>query len=325
MKKIILITLLLPLFISAQSSMYFGSVVVEDGTGVPVVDAKVRIEDRDLTTHTDNKGVFIFTENIPEGDYIISVTKEAYDTKMFLIQQRKNVKVKLEEVRLAVTKAEAKRRKLEQKEKEKVIKEQFKKLEKQKKKKEVFLKKQKQKLLANNTVDVQYDDVADANNSLEEAVVKTVTITETQSKYAKRLGVDPLLLTNTALYDFIDEWIGTPYLYGGETKDAIDCSSFTQRLFIKSYDMYLERTAQKQSDSKYTELFTDLSHLNEGDLLFFGKDQFNIVHVGVYLHNNLFVHATASNVDGSSGVKISDIKHSYWSERLMAAGRRKDY
>ncbi len=307
MKKIITICLcsIIAFIGNAQTNAYIQSTVTEGNTGIPIENAEIQIESLDITLHTDAKGFFTFKEVLPVGDYLISVTKESYKTIVFLIKQRENLKINLKEIRLNINKREEKRRK---------------KSERVKRKKQRILDRKKRRLLNQNSIVIEYD-------TIQKAVIKEVKVVEplysdVQYKYAKILEVDVSKLGNKKLYEFIDRWMGTPYLWGGETREAIDCSSFSQRLFIKSYNMYIERTAQKQSDSKNTELFTDLSHLNEGDLLFFGKDQFHIVHVGVYLQNNQFVHATASKVDGASGVKISHINHPYWTKRLMAAGRR---
>lgn len=304
--------------LQAQTNLYLESTVIEDDTEVPVLGAKIIIEDVNLTTHTNEKGFFSFEKELPEGDYVVSVSKEGYESKIFLIKQRKGLKIKLKEIRISVIKKEAKRRKKLKKKQEKEAKERLKKIKKERRKKEKLLEKQKEKLLEENTVEIVYDSISSIKK-----VEEPEPISKIQLKYSKILEVDPVKLTNIDLYEFIDRWIGTPYLWGGETRKAIDCSSFTQRLFAKSYDMYLERTAQKQCSSELTDLFEGLNHLNEGDLLFFGKDQFNIVHVGVYLHNNKFVHATARKVDGDAGVKISDLKNPYWSNLLMSAGRRK--
>ncbi len=320
MKKTTLLLLLLSFnFITAQNNLFIESYVIEDDTELPVKEAKVIIEDIDLSTYTDENGFFSLEKELPEGNYIISVLKEGYDPKFFMIKQQKDLKIKLKEVRITVNKKEAKRRKKALKEQQKIAEARLKEIEKERRKKEALLKKQKEKLLRENTVVVEYDSIQ--NNTTQ--IPEPDPISETQIKYAEILEVDPLSLTNKELYNFIDEWMGTPYLWGGETKDAIDCSSFSQRLFIKAYDLYLERTAQKQCSSKLTELFTNEEHLTEGDLLFFGEDQLNVVHVGVYLHNNKFVHATSQKVDGEAGVKISDLKHPYWAGKLISAGRRK--
>ena len=168
--------------------------------------------------------------------------------------------------------------------------------------------------------DVPLDIPSDTGTAEE---VPTNTYSETLEKYAGILGVNVNDLSNEDLYEFIDNWLGTPYLMGGETKNSIDCSSFSQRLYINAYDkMYLERTAQKQFNSEFTELFAGKKYLSEGDLIFFGKDRYNISHVGVYLRNDRFVHSTSATVDGPSGVKISKLTDPYWSKKFLSAGRR---
>lgn len=293
-------------FVNAQSNIYIQSIVVDDDTGNPIESAKVQIEDKGLLTYTNLRGLFLFNNQLPEGDYVVSVSKEGYNTKVFLIKKRNNLDFNLKEVRISINKKEARKKRRIQRKKEKEDRRRVKKLEKERRNKEA----QAQKSGA-----TKYDTIKKTDPQL--------TASQIQTKYAEILEVDSYKLTNYKLYQFIDKWMGTPYLWGGETEEAIDCSSFTQRLFIESYNIYLERTAQKQSESKFTELFTDLKYVREGDLLFFGKDQFSIVHVGVYLHNNKFVHATATKVNGKSGVMISSLKKRYWSKRLLAAGRRK--
>ncbi|MGB0879728.1 MAG: NlpC/P60 family protein [Polaribacter sp.] len=299
--------LVITFFVNAQSSLYIKSIVVDDDTGNPVESAKVQIEDKGLITYTNFRGLFLFNKILPEGNYLVSISKEKYKTKSFLVRKRRNLEFNLKEIRISVNRKEAKRRRKIRKQKEKEAKKRRRRLKKEKQ--------QEEPLLEKNTRVVEYDTRKRGNSELR--------VSEIQTKYANILGIEASKLTNKRLYEFIDRWMGTPYLWGGETKDAIDCSSFSQRLFIKSYNIYLERTAQKQSNSKYTELFTNLKHLKEGDLLFFGKDQFSIVHVGVYLHNNKFVHATATRENGKSGVMISNLKRRYWTKRLMAAGRRR--
>jgi len=321
MRKIIIVILLFVAFfdLKAQSNMLLESKVVLIGTETPVEEATVKVEEKNLSVITDDKGMFSFEEVLPEGKYLISVNKEGYEPKVFLVEQKKDFKIKLPRIELTFTKKELKRRRNEEKD----AKNQLKNLEKEKLRKEKALQKEKERLLKDNSVDVQY--VETENLPVKETKEEKIEeISPNQIKYAKVLGVDVVELTNRDLYDFIDRWMGTPYLMGGETKKAIDCSSFAQRLFITSYDkIYLERTAQKQFNSEFTELYKNKKHLKEGDLLFFGKDQFNISHVGVYLHNDRFIHSTGRSVDGPSGVKISNITSQYWSNIFISAGRRK--
>jgi len=147
-----------------------------------------------------------------------------------------------------------------------------------------------------------------------------------QKKYGKILDMNPLDLKNQALYLLIDKWIGTPYLLGGDTKEGIDCSSFTQLVYTKIYEEYIERTAETQFESEQTDKFRGQQYLQEGDLMFFTapitRNQ-QIEHVGIYLGNNRFIHATnRKGLSGYRGVKISNLKHDYWQSRFLAGGRK---
>lgn len=149
-----------------------------------------------------------------------------------------------------------------------------------------------------------------------------------QKKYGKILDRNPLELENETLYTLIDEWIKTPYLLGGDTKEGIDCSSFTQLVYTKVYSAYIERTAETQFESEQTDKFRGQQYLQEGDLVFFtspsSRNQ-KIEHVGVYLDNNRFVHATnRKGISGYRGVKISNLKDKYWQTRFLAGGRKLD-
>lgn len=138
-----------------------------------------------------------------------------------------------------------------------------------------------------------------------------------QIKYAGLVGVGPEQLTNTQLLQTIDRWWGTRYCYGGQTDDCIDCSGFTQVVLGEVYNLHIPRVAQDQYDS--TEHVRD-DRLTEGDLVFFhtaGRGK-SITHVGVYITNNKFAHASTSD-----GVTIADLTDPYWKQRYRGAGRVK--
>lgn len=147
-----------------------------------------------------------------------------------------------------------------------------------------------------------------------------------QLKYAELLNIAPDSLKNVALYKFVDKWMRTPYVLGGETKQGIDCSSFTQLLYTEVFNKYIERTAEKQFKSKHVEKFRGQEFLEEGDFIFFQKvDEQIISHVGLYLKNNKFVHSTSHRgKSGYGGVKISNIKDPFWQKRFVAGGKRTD-
>jgi cell wall-associated NlpC family hydrolase len=136
-----------------------------------------------------------------------------------------------------------------------------------------------------------------------------------QVKYAILLDVVAEKLTNRPLLEVMDKWWGTRYCFGGSTENCIDCSAFTQLVSREVFHLSLPRTAQEQYNT--IELI-EKDELKEGDLVFFhtrGRKS-AITHVGVYLTNNKFVHASTSN-----GVSISDLDESYWKPRFRAGGR----
>jgi lipoprotein Spr len=136
-----------------------------------------------------------------------------------------------------------------------------------------------------------------------------------QIKYATMLDVPVEDLTNIALLQDLDYWWGTKYCMGGSTQNCIDCSSFTQTIIRDIYSIQLPRTAEEQFN---TATPINASDLQEGDLVFFQTTGRTISHVGVYLANNKFAHASTSG-----GVMISDLNEEYWKKRFRAAGRVK--
>jgi probable lipoprotein NlpC len=112
---------------------------------------------------------------------------------------------------------------------------------------------------------------------------------ETAEKYATLMGVNRNDIQNGRLYSFIDEWYGTPYRFGGMGKDGVDCSGLVFLLQLQVYDQPVPRTCALQVNTikrKYEE------ELKEGDLVFFDFDGKQFSHVGVYLQNGYFVHAS---------------------------------
>jgi lipoprotein Spr len=96
------------------------------------------------------------------------------------------------------------------------------------------------------------------------------------------------------------------------TRRGIDCSAFVQNLAAVVYGLTLPRTAGEQ---KLACTPVDRKDLQEGDLVFFNT-RGGVSHVGVYLHNDKFVHASTSG-----GVTISDLKEPYWERRMLGGGR----
>ncbi|UIR56510.1 NlpC/P60 family protein [Sphingobacterium sp. SRCM116780] len=129
--------------------------------------------------------------------------------------------------------------------------------------------------------------------------------------YANLLHVGTREL-NPSLYSFIDEWMGIPHRLGGTTKSGVDCSGFVGMLYRSVYKEDLPRSS-RDMDAVIKE--KSASKLKEGDLVFFSFGGRSIDHVGVYLHNNKFVH-----VSTKKGVIISDLTDSWYAKYFKNAG-----
>lgn len=108
------------------------------------------------------------------------------------------------------------------------------------------------------------------------------------------------------------EWKGTPYRYGGLSKRGVDCSGFVYLTYRNKFGINLPRSTEQQSRTG-----TPISkqQLTAGDLVFF-KTGFSKRHVGIYLGNRKFLHASTSQ-----GVTISNMNNVYWRKKYWKAQR----
>jgi lipoprotein Spr len=131
-------------------------------------------------------------------------------------------------------------------------------------------------------------------------------------RYAVLLDIEVEKLTNKKLIEYVHQWWAVPYRIGGNSKEGIDCSAFVQGLTNEAFGVSIPRTSREQAD--YCKEIPK-QDLKEGDLVFFASGR-SISHVGMYISNNKFVHASTS-----MGVVISDLDEAYWSQRFVKAGR----
>lgn len=117
------------------------------------------------------------------------------------------------------------------------------------------------------------------------------------------------------LYNAVAEWMGTPYLYGGTTKAGVDCSAFVGHIYKEVYGIQLHRVAD---DIRKDVTLISRSELDEGDVVFFTNSKGRVSHVGIYLKDGLFAHASTSR-----GVIISRLDDKYWSAHFFKGGRRR--
>ena len=110
-----------------------------------------------------------------------------------------------------------------------------------------------------------------------------------------------------------NEWLGVPYLYGGNDRDGIDCSAFVGVVYRQIYGINLHRTS---NDMLRDVDLIGRSELREGDIVFFTNSKGKVSHVGVYLKDDLFAHSSTSN-----GVSVSNLEDSYWQKHFYKGGR----
>jgi len=132
-----------------------------------------------------------------------------------------------------------------------------------------------------------------------------------QMKYAVLMNTEVEAIQNIELFKKIDEWWGTKYCLGGTTSKCIDCSAFMQILVASVYGISLPRTAKDQYGFSSR---VSRTQIKEGDLVFFNT-RGGVSHVGLYLQNNKFVHAS------TNGVTISDLYDPYYLRRFIGVGR----
>ncbi len=107
-------------------------------------------------------------------------------------------------------------------------------------------------------------------------------------------------------------WSGTPHVWGGTTKNGIDCSALVQNVYQDVLDISIPRTTAQQS--KIGD-FVQPGNVMVGDLVFYHIDR-RTRHVGIYLGENEFMHASKSE-----GVTISSLDDSYWKKRFWMIRR----
>ncbi|AFD07262.1 C40 family peptidase [Solitalea canadensis] len=133
--------------------------------------------------------------------------------------------------------------------------------------------------------------------------------------YAQELGINEKDLKDISLYRFIDEWMGVPYRIGGNSKSGIDCSGLTNLLYRNVYQVAIPRTTSQIYNKISTKPYTNL---NEGDIVFMNYDGKKNSHVGIYLRNGRFFHASTSK-----GVMISDFNQPWYKKAYSVGGEVK--
>lgn len=107
-------------------------------------------------------------------------------------------------------------------------------------------------------------------------------------------------------------WDNTPHQLGGTSQRGVDCSGLVQSVFTTEFRVRVPRTTEQQARTGRS---VSRAQLRPGDLVFF-RPEWKKRHVGIYLSDGEFLHASSS-----SGVTVSNLRRAYWTERWWQARR----
>lgn len=119
-------------------------------------------------------------------------------------------------------------------------------------------------------------------------------------------------LANSSLNDTVNDLLGTPYKWGGTSKQGFDCSGFIITVF-NEFNIDLPRTSKAQATIGEQ---VSKDNLRPGDLVFFNIDGKGISHAGIYVGDGKFAHSASKQ-----GVSISKLSESYYAKRYVTARR----
>lgn len=143
--------------------------------------------------------------------------------------------------------------------------------------------------------------------------------TPSPKELSAKLGVHVSESDYRYLYSEAASWLGTPHRMGGNSKRGVDCSGFVAIIYRKVYGKQLSRSSANML--KYDCRKIRKGKLKEGDLVFFRTSKTKKKepsHVGIYLKNGKFIHASTSK-----GVIVSNLSEPYYVRTWLTGGRVK--
>lgn len=138
------------------------------------------------------------------------------------------------------------------------------------------------------------------------------------ARLSSQLGFKVHKKDDLKLYAEAGRWLGVPYRYGDKSRSGTDCSGLVGQIYQSVYKVPLERTVEGMDDKNCRRV--GKSNLKPGDLVFFNtsKRKKGLNHVGLYLKNNYFIHASTSR-----GVIVSSLHEDYYRKHWKKGGRVK--
>ncbi|MCX6320884.1 MAG: C40 family peptidase [Bacteroidia bacterium] len=132
-----------------------------------------------------------------------------------------------------------------------------------------------------------------------------------------------VLCTEEKVYRVATTFLGLPYLWGGSSSKAVDCSGFVQSVYFMN-GMILSRDASLQADHGLSvDLSKGYSQLKRGDLLFFGSKEnsnLHVTHVAIYLGNNEYINSSGRVMINS--LDSAQINYSSYRKNSLLAAKR---
>jgi cell wall-associated NlpC family hydrolase len=136
-------------------------------------------------------------------------------------------------------------------------------------------------------------------------------------QYSEKLGIDLRKDFDMALVKEVIDWLGTPYVHGAEDKTGTDCSGFVQQVYKTVYGI----TTARSSSGIYDEATkVKKEKLQMGELVFFKINTEKVGHVGIFLQESYFIHASSSK-----GVMVSSLDLEYWTKYFVSGGKIKGW
>lgn len=157
------------------------------------------------------------------------------------------------------------------------------------------------------------DDVFGAPAIEKETIAQQSELRE-MKELSNKLGINVRNPKHLDLYREAAGWLGTRYKWSGNTKKGTDCSGLTGRILKEVYDKDVDRSSNVIANNLKEEL--DTKHLLPGDLVFFSTlRRKGISHVGVYLGEGSFIHASRK------GVMVNNLDEAYYARTYRKGGR----
>lgn len=142
---------------------------------------------------------------------------------------------------------------------------------------------------------------------------------EQTRRLSQQLGVKVTPKDDLRLYEATAQWLGTPYRYGGTSRNGVDCSGFVGQIYQQVYRKKLMRNTADIARKDCRKV--SKGRLKAGDLVFFNtskKKRKGINHVGLFLKDGYFVHASTSK-----GVMVNNLHEEYYRKSWKQGGKVK--